>query len=79
MGNKFIFNYCIFIVKYMDTFANLELRNVCVVNNYWKNCFNSMLCLFNLFRKYFICFSSFEICSRYAKVVIYVRFYKFVW
>lgn len=32
-------------MKYMDTFANLELRNVCVVNNYWKNCFNSMLCL----------------------------------
>lgn len=45
MGNKFILNYCIFVMKYMDTFANLELRNVCVVNNYWKNCFNSMLCL----------------------------------
>lgn len=45
MGNKFILNYCSFVMKYMDTFANLELRNVCVVNIYWKNCFNSVLCL----------------------------------
>lgn len=45
MGNKFILNYCIFVIKYMDTFANLELKNVCVVNNYWKNCFSSVLCL----------------------------------
>lgn len=54
-------------MKYIGTFANLELRKVSVSLVSTGRTALAVCSASDLFRKSSICFTSFEICSRYAK------------